>query len=476
MSFAPTERSRSAAWRLAAPVTLAFAVGSAIALLLTFHLVALAVHSETDAVLSGEVVGLLDEVSETAPSALPTVLAGEKAELSRFQGRARANAKRSLFLLVTAADGHPLAWKGTADPRALLRTLEGAKLEAGASRGLSIAGFPTGLRVAMARAAGGRSVYIGLVDLRAEGLLGRIARDLWGLWLGMLAIGVGLAWASVRRVLARVDRVTRIAAEISDPEAGRRIPEDGRHDEIGRLISTVNGMLDRVENAVHQLRTISGSVAHDLRSPITAVRNALETALTSRGEPAWSELVASAIERLDRLIVTLDSALDVAEAEGGALALHQRRTDLVTLVRDLAELYEPAAEEHGVSLRLALPDSIPCVIDPDLVRRALANLLDNALTHGPAAGGRVMIAIDEGPELLTVTVSDDGPGIAPELSDKVFEPGVRGTGSPGYGLGLPLVRAVARAHGGEARLAPSAWGGAAVSLTLPRRPLHPLDG
>lgn len=473
MSSVPTKRARSAAWRLAAPVTLAFAVGSAVALLLTFHLVGLAVHGETDAVLSGEVVGLLDEVNETSAADLPTVLAGEQDELSRFQGRRERRVKDSLFLLVSRADGQPLAWKGTDDPRTLLRALQRAQLKPGAARGLRIPGFATSLRVAMAHAKEGRSVYIGLVDLRAEGLLRRIARDLWGLWLGMLAIGVGLAWASVRRVLARVDRVTRIAAEISDPEAGRRIPEDGRRDEIGRLILTINGMLDRVENAVHQLRTISGSVAHDLRSPITAVRNALETALTSKGEPAWDELVATAIERLDRLIVTLDSALDVAEAAGGALVLHQSSIDLVALVRDLAELYEPAAEERGASISLILPASASVALDPDLVRRALANLLDNALIHG---GGRVAITVEEEPEAVTLTVADEGPGIASELAERVFEPGVRGSGSPGYGLGLPLVRAVARAHGGEARLVASSGGGAAVSLALPRRPFPPPAG
>jgi len=473
MSSAPTERTRSAAWRLAAPVTLAFALGSAVALLLTFHLVALAVHGETDAVLSGEVVGLIDEVNEASPSDLPTILAGEEDELTLFQGKAEANNKagsHSLFLLVGGAGGQPLAWKGVDDPRSLWSALQRAKLEPGVARGVRLPGFPSGLRVAMAREPGGRSVFIGLVDLRAEALLTRIARALWGLWIGMLAIGVVLSWASVRRVLRRVDRVTRIAAEISDPAAGRRIPEDGRRDEIGRLILTINGMLERLESAVHQLRTISGSVAHDLRSPLTAVRNALETALTSSGEPAWNDLVASAIERLDRLIVTLDSALDVAEAEGGALALHRRPTDLAALVRDLAELYEPAAEERGVSLALTLPDDAVVAVDSDLVRRALANLLDNALTHG-AAGGHVTISIEDLPYLITITVADDGPGIAPEIAARAFEPGVRGSDSPGYGLGLPLVRAVARAHGGDARLATSPSGGAAVSLTLPRQPI-----
>jgi len=117
-------------------------------------------------------------------------------------------------------------------------------------------------------------------------------------------------------------------------------------------------------------------------------------------------------------------------------------------------------------LTLSLPDTAVTAIDPDLVRRALANLLDNALIHG-SAGGRMTIAVEERSDAVTMTVSDNGPGIAPEIADKAFEPGVRGRGSPGYGLGLPLVRAVARAHGGEARLATSPSGGAAVSLSLP---------
>ncbi|MFQ5768860.1 MAG: sensor histidine kinase, partial [Acidobacteriota bacterium] len=178
--------------------------------------------------------------------------------------------------------------------------------------------------------------------------------------------------------------------------------------------------------------------------------------------------IADAIEGLDRLLRILSSTLDVAESEAGALRLHRRQIHLGNLAREMVSLYQPAAEEQGLSLTATVHGRPMLRADQDLLRRALGNLLDNAIQHVPA-GRSIQIVAEEKNEEVFLSVVDDGPGFAPGLAETAFQRFVKGPASRGHGIGLALVRAVARAHGGEATIRQLAGGGAAVQLRLPRQ-------
>ena len=166
-------------------------------------------------------------------------------------------------------------------------------------------------------------------------------------WGGMFLLGFVISYWSARRTLLRVERITETVARIGTKDLNERLPETVNSDEISRLAKTFNHMLDRLQSSVNQLRTVTGTVAHDLKSPITLIRGTLESALCKEGNEKWRNSVGEAIEELDRLLQLLDTTLDLAEAEAGALHMNHSSVDLSEVVRQLADIYQPAmAERH----------------------------------------------------------------------------------------------------------------------------------
>ena len=484
-------RPRSAVRRLALPGVLVFALGSAAVLFVAYRSTVRAVDDQFDALLSSEAADLASEAAPLPPDELRAWLVQEREDFLRYlelrSGEATGLAPTPEpspvptpepapeVTLVITERGAPIESVGTADPVALLRAAEGA--EVGTVVTLSPATAPaadgTGahpLKVAFwqdRRASGGRGALIALTPPGHETLLHRIGVTLAVLWAAVVLIGGALSWWSVRRVLSRVERLTGAASAITDPESGQRIPEAGRDDEIGRLATTLNGMLERIAAGTREIRDLSAAVAHDLRSPVTVIRGRLELALTHDSEADLRDAAESAIEGLDRVAAILEANLDVAEAEGGTLQLRAEPIDLALLCRELAELYDVAASEAGLSLETDLEDGLVLQGDPSLLGRALSNLLDNALRHAEGATRLRLSTRRQDGRWVRITVEDDGPGFPPALRDRAFERSARRTGSPGFGLGLLLVRAAARAHGGDAALATGALDGAAVVLRLP---------
>ena len=230
-------------------------------------------------------------------------------------------------------------------------------------------------------------------------------------------------------------------------------------------------MLDRIESSMHQLHTITDSLAHDLRSPLTAIRGKLEMSLSAATDPEQAEPIVSAIDELDRLTDFLNKSLDVAEARADALRLTRSR-----------DRSGRAAANHDRSLRavdvgkgLADPASQrgPVTIDADaaLVHRMIANLFDNELKHLPASC-TVTMQLESADGLALLSVEDDGPGFSPDVSEHLFERRVKGRESNGHGLGLAFVDAVVRAHGGTITATNRESGGARIALALPLVPVH----
>jgi signal transduction histidine kinase len=252
-----------------------------------------------------------------------------------------------------------------------------------------------------------------------------------------------------------------------------------RNDEIGQLAVTLNRMLDRIENSVHQLHSITDSLAHDLRSPLTAIRGKLEIALSSDARVEQGEPIVSAIDELDRLTEFLNTSLDVAEAKADALKLSRTEVDLDELVRSMVDLYEPCMSDKGIRVQLRSAGSVTVLADAALLHRIIANLLDNELKHLPASC-TVSISLGESDDATTLTVEDDGPGFDSEIISHMFEQRVKGKDSKGHGLGLSFVEAVVRAHGGGVTESNRPEGGAQLTITWPLNitdriePLHSL--
>jgi len=217
---------------------------------------------------------------------------------------------------------------------------------------------------------------------------------------------------------------------------------------------------------MHQLHTITDALAHDLRSPLTAIRGKLEMSLSVAAAGEQAEPIVSAIEEVDRLTEFLETSLDVAEAKADALRLSRIEIDLSELLRIMIDLYEPSMTEKGLTIENKSHTPVRIDADAALIHRMVANLFDNEIKHLPAGSSiTVQLGIDFPAALLTI--EDDGPGFAPDVLPHLFERRVKGKESKGHGLGLAFVDAVTRAHWGTVEAWNRKEGGASITVTLP---------
>lgn len=302
-----------------------------------------------------------------------------------------------------------------------------------------------------------------------------------GRWSIAIMIVLGLAGGLFmsRRVLRRVDAMSDTARVIMAGDLGGRLPVAGTGDELDRLADNVNAMLDRIETLLRGFKEVSDNVAHDLKTPLTRLRNRCEAALRKAGsEQDYRAALEATIEESDGLIRTFDALLMIARAESGETGGGMTDFDAVEIVRDVCELYEPLAEERGLDLEVAAVAPVPIHAHRELISQALANLLDNAIKYSapepdPALAKPAKILVMAGVEgdSVVLRVCDGGPGIPAGDRARVVERFVRlerSRSAPGSGLGLSLVAAVARLHGGELKLEDNAPGLRAV-LVLPSR-------
>ncbi|QRG06192.1 HAMP domain-containing protein [Xanthobacter dioxanivorans] len=295
-------------------------------------------------------------------------------------------------------------------------------------------------------------------------------------WAVLLIVVLGLAGGVfvTRRVLKRIDSMTATAETIMAGDFSGRLALAGTEDEFDRLAHSLNAMLDRIEGLMQGLKEVSDNIAHDLKTPLTRLRNGAEAALrTAHTEEDWRAALESTIEESDGLIRTFDALLMIARAEAGQARAIMSDLDLAEIAEAVSELYEPLADEQGLDLVVSVAP-VPIHGVSELLAQALSNLIDNAIKYGrPADGGRGRIAVTlsrQGQEAV-LTVADTGPGIPASERDRVVERFVRLEMSrtrPGSGLGLSLVGAVARLHGGSLSFADNGPG-LAATLRLPAK-------
>jgi signal transduction histidine kinase len=332
---------------------------------------------------------------------------------------------------------------------------------------LNVKGFDHPFRVASVRLDDGSHIYLGLSERDELRVLNNLRFRFFCFWLLIVLFGSAIVFFVTRRMLGHVREITEAASRIGQSDLSSRVPTSKRNDEVGHLALTLNHMLDRIESSVHQLHTITESLAHDIRSPLTAIRGKLEIVLSSDLKVESSEHIVSVIDELDRLSEFLNTSLDVAEAKADALRLSSAEVDLDELVRIMIDLYEPSMSEKGLRVNLRSAGRVTVMADTALLHRVIANLLDNELNHLPASC-TVSITLGASENAATLTVEDDGPGFASEIGLHMFEQRVKGRDSKGHGLGLAFVDAVVRAHGGSVTASNRPEGGASLSISLPR--------
>jgi signal transduction histidine kinase len=291
----------------------------------------------------------------------------------------------------------------------------------------------------------------------------------WGLALTILLGVVGGLFTS-RHLLHRVESMSRTAKRIVGGDTSQRMKLSGTDDEFDSLAESFNEMMDALERLMEGIRTVSDNIAHDLRTPLNRLRSRIDLVLLGEGDrDSYRRTLEETLAEADNLLATFNAILTISHAESAARLESFQNLDLGRLAMDAAELYEPLAEEKLIKLSCQVVDGAMVAGDRHLLFQALANLVDNAVKYTPA-GGRVRVAVSlRNGGGVSLVVADSGPGIPADQRDRVLDRFVRldaTRSTPGNGLGLSLVQAVARLHGAALTL-DDAGPGLCVTLDFP---------
>ena len=272
-----------------------------------------------------------------------------------------------------------------------------------------------------------------------------------------LVLGLGGGLLMSRNFLRRVDAITEASRTIMAGNMSGRMPVAGSNDELDRLALALNEMLEQIESLMGAMKEVSSNVAHDLKTPLTRIKARVEAALRSGNEAEYRAALENTVDESDRLLDTFNALLSIARAEAGQARSGLVDVDVAELIADVADLYEPMAEEEGGTLSSSAGPGLHVLGDRQLLAQALTNLLDNALKYGARDGDKPAITVTgalEGDKVV-ITVADHGPGIPAEDRGRVTERFVRLDESrtkPGNGLGLSLVSGVMKLHKGTLAL------------------------
>ncbi|MEQ1730749.1 MAG: ATP-binding protein [Vicinamibacterales bacterium] len=325
------------------------------------------------------------------------------------------------------------------------------------------------LRVVTRRYLDGSTLQMGARVVQDAGLRTRV------LQLGFAAVAVlsllaaSIGWLVARRAMGGVRRVTVTAQEIMDGALDLRVPVEGAPGEVADLAVAFNRMLERIERLVEDVRRVSADMVHDLRSPLTRMRAQAEYFLRdSGGDDKCQELAEKTIEETLAMERFIDETLEVIALDTGLREPQLQDVELCDLVRNIVDLFEPVIEAEGARVRVAIQGDAHVSADPDIMRRVVSNILDNAIKFN-ANKGLIIVTVESGGKTAVVSIADSGRGIPKDERAKVFERFYRveqSRGEKGHGLGLSYVDAAVRAMNGTVEIRDSDLGGAEVRVAL----------
>lgn len=296
-------------------------------------------------------------------------------------------------------------------------------------------------------------------DLREPERFRLVVRRALMFGLAIMGVGALLIWFFVgRRALKRIDSVSAASQRIMGGDLSGRLPVTGAGDEFDRLSENLNMMLGRIDSLNIGLKQVSDNIAHDLKTPLTRLRNRAESALSGKKTGAqYREALETAIAESDQMIRTFNAILMISRLEAGYSSETTELIDLSASLSDVVELYEPVAEQAGVELKTGDLKQVKIHGNRELVGQALSNIVDNAIKYSSDAsnGPEVVVSLETAGSIAALTVADNGPGVAENERERVTERFVRLEASrtqPGSGLGLSLAKAVMTFHGGSLEL------------------------
>jgi len=400
---------------------------------------------------------------------------GVKALRSEFLREAKSRGTGRVFFRLLSPEGEVLAasdldpWNGLKSLPILANSISEKQP---AFQMLSLPGYSHKVKVLRNPTRDGRVIELGTTILDTEIMMKKYRETFEMAMAVMLVCGGFVGWLLARRAMSGVQRVTHTATQIGKYDLALRVPLSWEGEEIDALAHAFNDMLERIESLVKELKEVTDSVAHDLRSPITRIRGVAETTLTSgRDIKDFREMAATVIEESDRLDGMINTMLEITKADSGVAELASDLLDVRHIVEEAADLFQPLAEDKGINIKMCIP-SRPVFITADRARlqRAVSNLLDNAIKYTPQ-DGKVTISIDTDATRTSIAISDTGTGIGAKDIPRIFDRFYRGDESrstSGSGLGLSLALAIIRAHGGDISVTSSPGRGSRFTVILPR--------
>jgi heavy metal sensor kinase len=455
---------RSLAFRLTLVYTGIFAISSFLTFLIFYEIVIFRVYARTDSALR-------EEAEEISSLLRTRGIQSLKEEIDR---EATSAGIGDIFFRLLTNEGEEILssdlslWKGIGISRMALRHLA----EAGpVFETLKLPDRKYGVRVLYGIGGPGVVLQIGQSLEDDEHFFGEV-REVFSMImvvvLGFAALG---GWFMGMRSLSGVDKVTQTAMAIADGAMERRVPLTGRGDEIDRLSGIFNHMVDRIQSLINQMKEITDNIAHDIRSPITRIRGLAEVTLTTeRSLDEYQSMAVSTIEECDRLLKMINTMLEISETEAGVTTLDLGQVNISALIAEACDLYHPLAEEKDLYIEVNVPPQCRLYGDKGKLQRVVANLLDNAIKYTPP-GGKITVSAEQGNREITISIHDTGIGISSEDIPHIFNRFFRADKSrsvPGAGLGLSLVQAVVRRHGGEIKVTSSPGVGSTFEVVLPQ--------
>ena len=414
--------------------------------------------------------GLLDDVYEVSAT---LALARDIPPRKALQIEAETDGIDKIFLRLLSEEGEIIAesdvkyWRAAQINKKALN-----QVKAGVPHVFETQTFstkPSQTRIIYGRIGVGKILQIGVSVEQENRIISMLKTIVAPLMVFLVMFSAVIGWFMANRALSGVGEVTKTALDISNGAFDRRVQIKTKSDEMELLASTFNRMLDHVNDLMRGLKEVTDNIAHDLKTPITRMRVAAETALDKAVLVDKQELAAGIVEECDNLLQMIDTMLMISKEESGVLGNEKKQVDISRIIKDAFELFSPIAEEKGIEFENQIPNDVTIRGDFQGLQRMFSNLLENAIKYTPA-GGTVTISLCKVQDHIQVVLFDTGIGIAKQDLPHIFERLYRcdrSRSAEGFGLGLSLALAIARAHGGDIHVVSELGTGSTFTVILP---------